>query len=177
MGSDDGLAYYNYQRKSVDALHLLASKEYTVSKLTSYELADRLVSLSLIAPSGFTVHSQTFVPPTDGFTVGGVYTSYAGRHLYQYDVPTTEAERIVVCTRLADVIHGCGGTEQLQQEAFFFGGWGVESSAGEHFVIDITTVYESRVAAKAVALERNQHAFGEVRGFKYQGDTDTVEVN
>ena len=118
-----------------------------MSKITSYEIAERLVSLSLIAPNGFTVHSQSFCPPEQGWTVGGVYTSYAGKHLYQFDLPTTHAERLEVIDALADVIYGCGGPEQLQILPFFFGGWGVESTAGEHFVIDITTVHETHAEA------------------------------
>ena len=141
---------------------------------SSYELADFLVSLSLTAPDGFTVHSETLCPPTVGYTVGGVYTSYAGRDLFRYDIPKTEGERVRIVSRLADVIHACGGTEQLCQEAFFFGGWGTESTASEGYVLDITTVHATEDEAREKARERNQEAFGEFRDFKYVDTHPTV---
>ena len=140
----------------------------------SYELAHFLVSLSLVNNEGFTVHSETLNPPLEGFTVGGVYTSYAGRDLFKFAVPKTEADRLLVVNKLADVIHGCGGPEQLCQEAFFFGGWGIETTAEELYVLDVTTVHATEDEARETARKRGQDSFGEVREYKYVNEYKTV---
>jgi hypothetical protein len=144
---------------------------------TNRSLATRLIDLSLIAPKGFTIHSETLAPLNEGFTVGGVYTSHEGRHLFKYDVPTLDSERFKLIDRLTEVIKDCGGVAQLQQEAFWFGGWSAETSAGDVYFIDVTTVYESKVAALAVARERNQLAFSQIAGFKWLEDFQLGEVN
>jgi hypothetical protein len=145
---------------------------------TNRSLATRLIDLSLIAPKGFTIHSETFSPLEQGFTVGGVYTSYEGRHLFKYWVPSTEAERLKLIDRLEEVIHDVGDVAQLQQEAFWFGGWSAINGLGEVYYLDVTTVYESKVAAEAVAKERKQLAFSQIAGFKWLEDFQLeTEVN
>ena len=148
-----------------------------MSKLTSYELALRLVDLSVLNPEGFTYHSETFEKPFDGFAVGGVYTSYALNAFTEFGIPTTDVERDKLIANLAEAIDDVGGTEQLQQTAFFFGGWGVETTAGRRYVLDIVTLEPTEDDARERCEERNQEAYGVFENGEYVATVYVKEVN
>lgn len=148
-----------------------------MSKLTSYELALRLVDLSVLNPEGFTVHSQTFDKPVNGFAVGGVYTSYALNAFIEFSVPTTDTERDKLLARLTEAIDDAGGTEQLQQSAFYFGGWDAETTAERRYVLDIVTLEATKDDAVERCEHRNQDAYGVFEDGEYVDTIYVKEVN